>query len=404
MPGFTLAAPGVAWVKGTSTLNDAGAMNAILRDAFTPTRPKQHGSLFSGRYQQMHRIIAAIEEERAHVVLYGERGSGKTSLANIVAAKAEEAGYYVLKFACSSRLSFDDIFRGFLRRIPAAFLADGLGASNRTGIEHFEQLMPTGELGVPELIQVLGRIHDRHVILVVDEYDRIVNEDTKSKLAEFVKNMSDASAPVTILLIGVADNVDELIGKHPSLQRTLVTIPLPLMSDREIDGIIGAGEQKSGISFETEVRDDIVRFAQGLPYHAQLLCLFAARSALRRRSKRVGRDDLRYALQRAVEEAENKVKDAYNLAIGSDGPAIKEVLFAAAQCPGDDFGTFAAGELESSLPAGAASRPLIEKLTLPENGAVLRRVPTPDGLRYQFFNQMMRHYALVRLSLECGAA
>jgi hypothetical protein len=33
---------------------------------------------------------------------------------------------------------------------------------------------------------------------------------------------------------------------------------------------------------------------------------------------------------------------------------------------------------------------------------MLRRIPTPDGLRYQFFNQMMRHYVLIRQSLERG--
>src|SRR5580704_3743203 len=75
----------------------------------------------------MARIIAAIEEERAHVMLYGERGSGKTSLANVLAAKAEQAGYLVLRQACSSETTFQDLFRAFLRRMPATLLADGLG-------------------------------------------------------------------------------------------------------------------------------------------------------------------------------------------------------------------------------------------------------------------------------------
>jgi energy-coupling factor transporter ATP-binding protein EcfA2 len=413
-PRFTMAAPGSAWTRssiGGGAATDPGAMNAVLRDAFTPTRPQRQADKFSGRYAQMQRIIAAIEEERAHVVLYGERGSGKTSLANIVAQKASDAGYFVLRSACSSELDFDDLFRGFLRKIPANFLADGIGASSRLGIENFEQLLPAGEIGVPELIQIFERIHDRHVILVIDEYDRVTSEDTKNKLAELIKNMSDASAPVTLLLIGVAENVDELLGKHPSLQRTLVTMPLPLMSRREIDGIIAAGEEKSRLRFDPAVRDAIVHFAQGLPYHAQLLCLFAARSAVRRNSQRVERGDLRYAVQRAAEEAEGKIKEAYNLALGIQGTsaAFRDVLFAAANAESDPFGTFTAADVAAAA-ARMGDQPLtllslqypLKKLTDPDRGAMLRRIPTPDGLRYQFFNQMMRHYVLIRQSLERG--
>jgi Cdc6-like AAA superfamily ATPase len=402
IPGFTLAAPGVSWVKSRTTLQDLGAVNAVLRDAFTPTRPKQQAGFFSGRHKQLQRIIAGIEEERAHVVLYGERGSGKTSLANIVATKAEEAGYHVVKLACSSDLDFDEVFRIALRRIPANFLNEGMGVTHRAGIDTFEQLLPAGEIGVSDLIRALERIHDRHVILVLDEYDRITNEATKNKLAELIKNMSDASAPVTILLIGVAENVDELLGRHPSLRRTLVTIPLPLMTSREIEGIIVTGERKSGLTFAPDVRRTVVSFAQGLPYHAQLLCLFAARSAVRRHSARVEGQDLRYAVERAADEAESRVKDAYNLAVAyPDGQVFKDLLFAAACAPSDEFGTFALSDV--TPPEG--SPPLADglaRLTEHERGAVLRRLSTPDGPRWQFFNQMMRHYVIVRQAIERG--
>ncbi|HEX7970419.1 MAG TPA: AAA family ATPase, partial [Stellaceae bacterium] len=267
---FTLAAPGVSWKRSRSPVTDTAGFSAKLRDAFTPTRPKHNAALFSGRYKQMQRIIAAIEEERAHVVVYGERGSGKTSLANVLAGKVEDAGYFVLRLACNSELSFEDIFRGLLRRMPASLLPDGIGATSRAGVENFDQLAQ-GHVGVAELVTLFERIYEKHVILILDEYDRITAEDTKAKFAELIKNMSDSAVPVTLLIIGVADNVRELLGKHPSLQRTLVTIPMPLMTRREIDGIIINGEEKSGLRFDPGVRQLIADFAQGLPYHAQLL-------------------------------------------------------------------------------------------------------------------------------------
>jgi len=400
---FILGTPGGAWKRGRAPLGEAQSASTQLREAFTPTRPKQDATLFSGRFKQMQRIIAAIEEERAHVVIYGERGSGKTSLANVLAAKSAEAGYFVLRFACSSDLSFTDIFRSFLRRMPATLLADGIGALSRARVENFEQLMPA-QFGIPELIVALERVHDRHVILVVDEYDRVTAEETKAKFAELIKNMSDAAAPVTLVIIGVADNVRELLGKHPSLQRTLVTVPMPLMTRREIDGIIASGEEKSGMRFDPWVRQTIVDFAQGLPYHAQLLGLFAARHALRRQSTRVEREDLRYAVARVAEEAEPRLKDAYDLAIGPhENASFRDVLFHAARCRTDEFGIFSAADVAAAAAgadsAGASLLALqypLKKLTEPERGAVLRRIVAPGGLRYQFVTLMMRHHVLMR--------
>jgi Cdc6-like AAA superfamily ATPase len=400
---FILGTPGGAWKRGRSPLGEAPSAGAQLREAFTPTRPKQDATLFSGRFKQMQRIIAAIEEERAHVVIYGERGSGKTSLANVLAAKSAEAGYFVLRFACSSDLSFADIFRSFLRRMPATLLADGIGALSRARVENFEQLVPA-QFGIPELIAALERVHDRHVILVVDEYDRVTAEETKAKFAELIKNMSDATAPVTLVIIGVADDVRQLLGKHPSLQRTLVTVPMPLMTRREIDGIIAIGEEKSGLRFDPWVRQTIVDFAQGLPYHAQLLSLFAARHALRRQSTRVEREDLRYAVARVAEEAEPRLKDAYDLAIGPhENASFRDVLFHAARCRTDEFGVFSAADVAAAA-AGADSAGVsllalqypLKKLTESERGAVLRRIVAPGGLRYQFVTLMMRHHVLMR--------
>src|SRR5262252_2271147 len=97
--------------------------SAPLREIFTPTRPKQNARLFSGRADQLQRIISGIEDLHAHIMIYGERGSGKTSLANVVADKAEAAGYLVLRFVCSAEIGFDDIFNSFFHRLPAGLVA-----------------------------------------------------------------------------------------------------------------------------------------------------------------------------------------------------------------------------------------------------------------------------------------
>ena len=78
----------------------------------------------------------AVEQEQAHVAVFGPRGIGKTSLANVLAASANQVGYQVVRYPCGSNATFEDIFRGLLRNVPADYLdratqARFAGASSR---------------------------------------------------------------------------------------------------------------------------------------------------------------------------------------------------------------------------------------------------------------------------------
>ncbi len=156
-----------------------------------------------------------------------------------------------------------------------------------------------------------------------------------------------------------------------------------------------------------EVREAIIDFAQGLPYQAQLLCLFAARNAVRRNSLQVEREDLRYAVERAAEEAETRIKEAYGLAVGMPAEsAFEDVLFHAARARSDEFGIFTAADVAAAGPPGDGEGSLLalqyplKKLTEPERGSVLRRIAGVTGPRYQFCSQMFRNYVLVAEAVQ----
>src|SRR3546814_13654389 len=73
---------------------------------------------FAGRQDTLARIIAALEGEGAHVVIYGERGIGKTSLMHVLADTARAARYMVVYDSCGADTRFDTMFRSILSRIP----------------------------------------------------------------------------------------------------------------------------------------------------------------------------------------------------------------------------------------------------------------------------------------------
>ena len=51
---------------------------------FSPSAPVNSRSLFAGRLDQIERMSEAINSRGRHAIMYGDRGVGKTSLANIL--------------------------------------------------------------------------------------------------------------------------------------------------------------------------------------------------------------------------------------------------------------------------------------------------------------------------------
>jgi hypothetical protein len=387
-----------------------GDSQAKLWEAFTPTKPKRWSRYFAGRRWAIQRVITAIEEEQAHVVIFGARGIGKTSLANVLAESASQVEYQVLRCPCSADITFEEIFRGFLRNLPSEFMDRSARAKN-PAVEHFEQLLPRGSFGPTELTVALNYLKLEHVILIIDEFDRITSEQLKNQLAETIKNLSDISARITFIVVGIAQNLDELIGKHQSIQRHLVAVHLPLMEAPELRALIEVGEEASGMAFEEATRESIVSFAKGLPYYAQLMCLYSGRHALERGSHTVEMTDLREAMTKVLNEADPVTVAMYDMATqGERNQFMTDVMFTAARCRFDRFGAFTAADA-ADVSLDGDDRKLREltlhkalsTLNLPQNGAVLEKMRTPSGtMKYSFQHQTMRQYILVRQARQRG--
>lgn len=58
-------------------------MNSVS-SVFSPSAPINSTNLFQGRIQQLMEVHSAVLERGEHIILHGDRGVGKTSLANII--------------------------------------------------------------------------------------------------------------------------------------------------------------------------------------------------------------------------------------------------------------------------------------------------------------------------------
>jgi hypothetical protein len=72
------------------------ARYARVAEVFTPGAPIDSLDLFAGRLEQIKDVLSAVAQRGQHIVLYGERGVEKTSLANIVDDFSRGAGSELL--------------------------------------------------------------------------------------------------------------------------------------------------------------------------------------------------------------------------------------------------------------------------------------------------------------------
>ena len=59
----------------------------LVAEAFRPSAPIDRRALFSGRTDQIAELFSVVQQPGAHAVVFGERGVGKTSLAEVSAER-----------------------------------------------------------------------------------------------------------------------------------------------------------------------------------------------------------------------------------------------------------------------------------------------------------------------------
>ncbi|NBC95542.1 MAG: AAA family ATPase, partial [Deinococcus-Thermus bacterium] len=404
LPGFRLPPSQARFrqrVEGD--LEDPAA--GLLR-AFTPTQPKKDPQLFAGRRTQIERVIRAIEEEQASVILYGERGFGKTSLSNVVAEQAREAGYLVVRCTCSADIGYENIFRTLFAGIPGRLLR-GARAQRADGgaVDTLAELLPEGRFGVIDVSEASRAVSTGNVILVLDEFDRITDRDVRSRMAETIKSLADQACPINFLVLGVANDLADLIDGHTSIQRHIVGVRLPLMSAIEIDAAIDVGEEASGLRFGRRVREAIVTLSGGMPYAVQLLCLYAGRAALRRDDADLTLADLEVALRQSLDDLSGSVAGSYEKATRrSSKDTMERATFGAASSRCDIYGRFSAEDVEQALASFGDSdlhaltlKRALARLTTEQFGGLLEREIAPSGeTLYRFRDQMTRLFVFGR--------
>jgi Cdc6-like AAA superfamily ATPase len=371
---------------------------AQISQAFTPGSPIDSRELFAGRRRQTEKLISIIFQKGEHAILYGERGVGKTSLANtlfdflVVMGKYK---YYRAKVNCAKDMSFEDLWRSIFKQLVFTS-EDGLTST-------VDEVLPTNPNS--ENIRETFQVFRDPSIIIIDEFDKITDKELRRKLADTIKSLSDNAIDATLILVGVADSIEQLFGEHRSIERAMVQVPMKRMAKSELLEITDNGLAKcDGLTIEDSAKERIADYSQGLPYYTHLLARESGFHAVRSDRTHIGMSDLQEAIKEAVDSQLETNLTAYTKAVSAPrGKNFRPALLACALAPKNEQQWFYAKDVmkpmqlitskQYDVPAFAKH---LKAFCEEERGGVLERRGPPRRVQYRFVKPLMEPYVVLR--------
>lgn len=388
--------------------NEWSDLQAEIYGLFSPAAPVSRQALFAGRVAQMRELIDVISETGQHAVIYGERGVGKTSLAATMTEMLESRKRIAVRANCDAVDNFGTIWHKALAEVKLRHQIRGAGFAPEVqhAISTAARLLPKPAEVTPNDVRVvLTALGEGAVgpVVFFDEFDRLTDAKTKSLLADTIKTLSDQLVFATLVFVGVADTVDQLIAEHQSVERALIQIPMPRMSTVELAEIVRRVESID-MSIDPDAVDRITRLSQGLPHYTHRLTQAAAIDATDNERREIGVGDVQAAVRVAISKTQESVSSAYQRATFSPRTTLyREVLLACALLQGDELGQFTAGDVRApmsaimgkpyDIPAFAAH---LKDMSSAKRGPVLERRGETRRFRYRFINPLLQPYVVMR--------
>ncbi|MDE2801437.1 MAG: AAA family ATPase [Chloroflexota bacterium] len=381
---------------------------ALASQAFNPSGPVPHRDLFAGRESQLTDVLGAVGQAGQHAILFGERGVGKTSLASLThefwALMQSDYNICSVRSNCSSTDSYQSIWAEIVQLITDQYEKQGEELPSGSAWKELYADISAGEATTHKVRRFLD-LTGKTFIIVIDEFDQIEDGYTVQEFSNTIKELSDFLIPATIILVGVADTVDDLIENYSSIERALRQVRMPAMSTNELVQIVERGYNVARLKAKPDVLERIGRMSQGLPHYAHRIGQESGFAALNREDINVTHDDVEAGVSRAIELTNETIRASYAKAITSPqtGNLYRQVILACAMARDDDLGFFAAADVRRPL-SYITKRDYgipqfvghLKKFCTASKGEILQVEGEDWSRRYRFKTPLMRPYVVLK--------
>ena len=285
----------------------------LVAEAFRPSAPIDRRSLFSGRTDQIAELFSVVAQPGQHAVVYGERGVGKTSLTAVVAELLASSGVLTARTTCDSGDDFSSVWRKALGEI-ALHRRPRASASRRDDGRGRACLGRTRRRGRDTArSRARARRHSRGP-------GRSRSSSTSSTASPAPRTgRSSPTRQAALRPRRPGDARPHRGRRHDRRAARASTARSSARSSRCACRACRARSWPRSRAAGSKRPDDdrgaavdrVTALSQGLPHFTHLLTQLAAQAALGERHLDVGMPEVEFAVERAIQRAQQSVTDAY---------------------------------------------------------------------------------------------
>ncbi len=268
---------------------------------FRPGAPVPPG-IFAGRFKELEQIqkciYQTINDRPQNLLIFGERGIGKTSIAlcskwisegELETFENEKLNLFTIMISVNTRMNFEEVLTNIIlqaqRKIGETQL---LGVFKKIwshleeikfGPVAFKKAIENKEISLASdefcyfLEGLWDIIKDQYsgVVIIIDEFDRLLDF---SGIASFLKTLlerlgADSYSRFMFLISGMGDLKEKLYKDHASVLRNFEPVELKTMPDNEAEQVINKALQETTVKITKEGLDLIISLAEGYPHFLQ---------------------------------------------------------------------------------------------------------------------------------------
>lgn len=401
---------------------DEGELREKLKTVISPSRPITTPEFLNGRSKNLRTISRALNNPGRHIFIYGDRGVGKTSLAQTAARLEQSSDSDPIVIGCDVSSTFNQIARDLFRRCMA--VQDLFARKNERekisgGMKFLSKEIEVGlEKGIvpdvssvneaADIIRYICFFHSASPVVVIDEFDQISDEKERKLFAQFLKQLSDQEISIKIILCGIGGSVETLLGAHWSTDRLITPINLERLSLDAIWKIAIDALAAFDLELPSVMKTRIGQICDGFPYYAHLIAehMIWAIYDSKNTSCLVGEEEYHEGIRGAIADSQNALKTAYEAAVVKQKDDYEEVLWAFADSSllrvqvTDAFATYEKmmeGRSHRKKVARSTFDNRVSRLKTEAHGSIL--APHGGGW-YTFRENILRGYVRLRAERE----
>lgn len=308
---------------------DETKFRRLLGQHLTPAQPISNLHHLYGRERHVREISRALASPGRHVFILGDRGIGKTSLAKTSACHHLNVEAASIPFvSCDHSVSFFDLASGLCKEImrvnPKLHKNLRVAGEINVGFFKLSVAQDTTRSGAPfanvhevcETLRMLTTGMQQPCLVIVDEFDQLLQATDKKFFADFIKQLSDRNLPIHLIITGIGRSLEELIGVHLSTDRYLAPVPLESISHDARWKILETAMSAAGLEMDKNHMIRIGQISDGFPYYVHLVgeqVMWAAFDSPED-VVRIGPETYAEGIRQAIEATTTSLKQAYDIA------------------------------------------------------------------------------------------